>query len=218
MQPWVMFDMDGTLIESEQIWRDVRHEFVRTHGGRWHDGAQTTMIGMRTAEWSRYMHDELGVPLPVERIAAGVIDGVIERLRAGIPYLPGAGAVLERLAQRYSLGLVTSASLPVATFVAQQSGWERLFAIVLSADDVARGKPAPDVYLRALELARADARCTAAVEDSSNGIRAAGAARIPVVAIPNREFPPDPGALAAASAVVHDLSEVDAAVTALLPH
>lgn len=203
----VVFDLDGTLVETEQVWRDVRHEFVAAHGGNWTGDAQSIMIGMRTGEWARYIHDDLGVKLPPDEIARGIVANVVERLR-DVPVLPGAEAALARMASSFRLGLATSAALPVAEAVLARTGWHKFFAVVVSADQVARGKPAPDVYLRALELLGRPARA-AGVEDSANGIRAAHAARIPVIAIPNREFAPDAAALALASRVLDNLDELD---------
>jgi beta-phosphoglucomutase-like phosphatase (HAD superfamily) len=200
----VIFDLDGTLVETEQIWRDVRHQFVMTHGGRWSASAAAAMIGMRTSEWADYIHTGLGVAMPSSEIAKAVVAGVIARLQS-VPVLPGAPAALERLAGRFALGLATAASLPIATAVLEKTGWTRFFEVVVSADDVPRGKPAPDVYVRALDLMGADPRRTAAVEDSANGIRSAHAAGLAVIAIPNREFPPDAGALTLASTVLPNL-------------
>jgi HAD superfamily hydrolase (TIGR01509 family) len=200
----VIFDLDGTLIESEQIWREVRHEFVIANGGRWHDGAAAAMIGMRSEEWSCYIHDELGVELPPAEIAERVVKAVVERVRK-LPPLPGANEALARLAATFRLGLATSAAMPVAQTVLEQAGWGKLFEVVVSADEVARGKPAPDVYLRALALMHADPRHAVAIEDSANGIRSAHAAKLAVIAIPNHEFPPDAAALALASRVLPNL-------------
>ncbi len=215
---FVIFDLDGTLVETEQIWRDVRRDFVASHGGHWHDGAQHTMIGMRTAEWAQYIHDELGVnELPVA-IAHDVVDGVINRIGNNVPVLPGAQEALERLSRAFTLGLATSATLRVAETVLEKTGWRRFFPVAVSADSVAKGKPAPDVYLRALALMRADSAQTAAVEDSANGIRSAANAELAVVAIPNREFPPGPDALARAARILQSLSELDAdVIVSVLP-
>ena len=216
MKACVVFDLDGTLIESEGIWRDVRREFVETHGGLLREGAQAAMIGMRTDEWARYIHDDLGVALPPAAIAQQVVAAVVARLQPP-PVLPGADAALERLEPAFRLGLATSASLPVAQSVLATTGWNRIFEVVVSSDAVARGKPAPDVYLRALELLHAKPALTAAIEDSGNGIRSAHAAGIAVIAIPNKEFPPDAGALALASRVIENLDALDdAAVCGVL--
>lgn len=208
---WVIFDLDGTLIESEQIWRDVRREFVIENGGPWRDDAQQTMMGMRTEEWAKYVHDELGVALPPDEIARRVIDGVTARISEHVPVLPGANDALERLAAAFPMGLATSAALAVAQAVLAKTGWTKYFPVVVSADQVSRGKPAPDVYLRACELMHADSQHTAAIEDSTNGIRSAHAAQLAVVAIPNRAFPPDDGALSLASCVLQNIEDLNAA-------
>ncbi|HTV93282.1 MAG TPA: HAD family phosphatase [Verrucomicrobiae bacterium] len=205
----VIFDLDGTLIESEQIWSDVRHAFVVEHGGRWPNGAQERMIGMRTTEWAHYMHDDLGVTLPPQAIAEQVVTAVAQRLARDVPVLPGAADALERLAAAFPLGLATAAARAVAETVLAKTGWTKYFEVVVSADDVARGKPAPDVYLRALQLMGADPRRTAAVEDSANGIRSAHAAKLAVVAIPNQAFPPDREALSLADRVLSTIGELD---------
>ena len=209
---WVVFDLDGTLIDSEQIWADVRRRFVLTHGGTWHDQAQATMIGMRTTEWAQYIRNDLGVALPPEEIARLVVDAVSAELAQSIPILPGAQAALERLAPVYPLGLATSAALAVARTTLETTGWGRIFKVVVSADEVARGKPAPDVYLRALELLEAAPDQSAAVEDSANGIRSAAAAELAVIAIPNAGYPPDADALACATTVLPNLTMLETSV------
>lgn len=209
---WVVSDLDGTLVETEQVWRDVRRDFVLQHGGRWHDDAQATMIGMRTAEWARYIHTDLGVALATNVIIEDVVTEVVARLSKHVPVLPGADDALERLSADFRLGLATSATLVVAQTVLEKTGWDKYFNVVVSADEVLRGKPAPDVYLRALRLLEADPLHTAAIEDSANGIRSARAAQLAVVAIPNREFPPGTEALSLAVRVLTSLEQLDADV------
>jgi HAD superfamily hydrolase (TIGR01509 family) len=209
---WVVFDLDGTLIESEQIWAEIRRDFVAEHGGRWNDGAQAAMMGMRTVEWARYMHDDLGVALPADSIAQRVVDAVAERLAVDLPVIPGARRVLEEAAGAFVLGVATSSAQQVAATVLARTGWAKFFSVVVSADSVARGKPAPDVYLRALDLLAADPTCSAAVEDSGNGIRSAYAAGLAVIGIPNHAYPPDPAALALADRRVAKLEDLDPGV------
>lgn len=166
----VVFDLDGTLIESEQVWHDVRLAYVTDHGGRWNNGAQQAMMGMQTQEWAAYIRTELGVDLSESTIARDVVNGVIASLSNHLPVLPGASEALERLSGAFRLGLATSSALPVAQSVLQETGWDKKFAAVVSADQVARGKPEPDVYLRAIEMLGADSARTAAIEDSTNGL------------------------------------------------
>jgi HAD superfamily hydrolase (TIGR01509 family) len=207
----VIFDLDGTLVETEQVWCDVRKAFVMAHGGRWFDGAQSTMIGMRTTEWANYIHNDLGVQMPPDDIARIVTANVINKLQP-VPVMPGAQRALQRLGSTFRLALATSAALPVAKTVLERTGWSALFQVVVSADEVSRGKPAPDVYIRTLELMGCGRTRTAAIEDSTNGIRSAHAAELAVVAIPNREFPPDSETLALASAVIPDLDALTVAL------
>jgi HAD superfamily hydrolase (TIGR01509 family) len=181
------------------------------HGGHWVDGAQEKMIGMRTTEWAHYMHDDLGVALSPDAIAAQVVDAVAQRLAKHVPVLSGANEALARLSAAFPLGLATSAARPVAQMALAKTGWTKYFKVVVSADDVARGKPAPDVYLRALQLMDAAPHDTAAIEDSANGIRSAHAAQLAVIAIPNHEFPPDPDALSLAARVLAAIGELGVA-------
>jgi HAD superfamily hydrolase (TIGR01509 family) len=166
------------------------------------------MMGMRTDDWARYMHDDLRVSLPPSEIVERVVAKVIDHYDRRVPIMPGAGEALARLAPDFGLGLATSAALPAAQAVLAKTGWNKYFQVVVSADTVARGKPAPDVYLRAIELLNADPAATAAIEDSASGIQSANSAGLLVVAIPNREFPPDEGALSLAAVTIESLEEL----------
>ena len=204
----VVFDLDGVLLDSEQVWDEVREELARERGGRWHERAQRDMMGMSSPEWSRYMHDVIGLREPPEEISAEVVRRLAERYRDGLPLLPGAASAVERLAARWPLGLASSSNRPLIDFVLDVSGLARLFRATVSSEEVARGKPAPDVFLEAARrLGVAPERC-AVVEDSANGIRAGRAAGMLVVAIPNPHFPPDDDALAAADVVLESLEEL----------
>src|SRR5438067_1331229 len=101
----VVFDLDGLLLDSEQLWDEAREELARERGGRWHDGAQRDMMGMSSPEWSRYMHDQLGVPDPPAEISAEVVRRLERLYRERLPLIPGAGKAVERLAERWSLAL-----------------------------------------------------------------------------------------------------------------
>jgi HAD superfamily hydrolase (TIGR01509 family) len=204
----VLFDQDGVLVDSEGAWDEARRAVVAENGGRWKDEATRAMMGMSAPEWSRYLRDELGVALEPEEIS----DRVVARLLAGysneLPLLPGAVEAVRRIAARWPVGLASSANREVIDAVLAGSGLADVFGATVSGEEVARGKPAPDIYVEAARRLGVDPARSAAVEDSTNGLRAAAAAGALVVALPNREFPPDPDALALAAVVLESLDEL----------
>ncbi|MFL5910621.1 MAG: HAD family hydrolase [Gaiellaceae bacterium] len=210
----VAFDLDGVLVDSERVWGRVREQVTSELGGQWHEDAQREMMGMSSTEWSRYMHESLGVPLEPEAISDEVVRRVAAVYRDVLPLIDGAREAVERLAARWPLALASSANRELIDLVLTRSGLARLFAVTVSSEEVPRGKPAPDVYLEAARRLGADPAACAAVEDSGNGILAAKAAGMRTVAIPNPEFPPAPDALAHADVVLASLADLTpAAVT-----
>jgi HAD superfamily hydrolase (TIGR01509 family) len=190
------------------VWDEVREQLARDRGGRWHDRAQRDMMGMSSPEWSRYMHDVIGLAEPPEEINAEVVRRLLERYRNGPPFIDGAIDAIRRLVTSFKLGVASSSNRPVIDVVLAEAGVADLFAATVSSEEVERGKPAPDVYLEAARrLDVAPTRC-AAIEDSANGIRAAHAARMRVLAFPNRHYPPTPDDLQLADAVVESLADL----------
>jgi len=204
----VVFDLDGVLLDSEQVWDEAREQLAEERGGRWHPQAQKDMMGMSSTEWSRYMHDTIGLPEPPEQINREVVERLSAIYREHLPALPGAREAVERLAARWPLGLASSSNRELIDLALELLGVEHLFAATVSSEEVASGKPAPDVYLEAARRLGVDPTEAAAVEDSNNGILAAKAAGMRVVALPNRHFPPDPAALEQADAVLDSLGEL----------
>jgi HAD superfamily hydrolase (TIGR01509 family) len=203
----VIFDLDGVLVESESLWTRAKQELVLEHGGRWPGDAARAMMGMSSPEWAAYLR-ELGVPMA----PAAISDAVVARMQAmyerDLPLLPGAIEAVRRMAARWPLGVASSSNRPVIDLVLEQAGVAPCFAATVSSEEVARGKPAPDVYLAAAERVGLPAAACAAVEDSANGIRSAHAAGMLVIAVPNREFPPEAGALALASVRLESLEQL----------
>ena len=208
----VVFDMDGLLLDSEQVWDDVRERLARERGGRWHDRAQRDMMGMSAPEWSRYMHEVIGLAEPPEAIDREVVRRMEAAYRERLPLLPGAVEAVSRLAGRWPLGLASSSNRPLIELALEVSGLAPLFAVTVSSEEVERGKPAPDVYLEATRRLGVAPDAAVAIEDSHNGILAARAAGMRVVTIPNPHFPPGAEALAAADAVIGSLAELTPAV------
>jgi HAD superfamily hydrolase (TIGR01509 family) len=186
----VVFDLDGVILETEALWNEVREGLTRERGGRWSDQAQADMMGMSSTEWSRYMHEELGVPDAPEEISREVVQRMAERYAEGLPLIDGAVDAVKRLAARWPLGLASSANRLLIERALELSGLATSFRVTVSSEEVARGKPAPDVYLEAARRLGVGPSLCAAIEDSTSGIRSARAARMLVVAIPNRDFPP----------------------------
>jgi HAD superfamily hydrolase (TIGR01509 family) len=204
----VVFDLDGVLVDSEQLWDEVREDLARERGGRWHDRAQADMMGMSSPEWSRYMHDVIGLSEPPDEINAEVVRRLLARYRESLPLVDGAVEAVDRLAARWPLGVASSSNRKVIDAVLAAAGITDRFAATVSSEEVARGKPAPDVYLEAARRLGVDAESCAAVEDSRNGIRSAHAAGMRVIAIPNAHYPPSDDALAIADAVLAALDEL----------
>jgi HAD superfamily hydrolase (TIGR01509 family) len=208
----VVFDLDGVLIETEELWAEVREQLARERGGSYDAGSQRDMMGMSSPEWSRYMHERVGLRESPEEIAAEVIKQMEARYRERLPLIDGAIEAVERIAARWPLGLASSSNRPLIDLVLELSGLGRLFRATVSSEEVARGKPAPDVYLEACrQLGVAPAR-SAAVEDSHAGIGSAKAAGMRVIAVPNSSFPPGDKALAEADVVLGSLAELTPAV------
>jgi HAD superfamily hydrolase (TIGR01509 family) len=204
----VVFDLDGVLVDSEHVWDEVREELARERGGRWHARAQADMMGMSSREWSRYMHEVIGLAESPEEINDEVVLRLLARYAEELPLIAGGGETVERLDGSFRLGVASSSNRRVIDAVLEKSGLARFFEVTVSSEEVPRGKPAPDVFLEAARrLAVPPERC-AAVEDSGNGIRAAHAAGMRVVAIPNARYPPAADALELADDIVGSLAEL----------
>jgi HAD superfamily hydrolase (TIGR01509 family) len=204
----VVFDLDGLLLDTEQLWDEVREGLARERGGRWPERAQADMMGMSSPEWSRYMHDVVGLRETPDDIAAKVVRRMEARFRERLPLIPGAREAVERLAARWPLGLASSSNRPLIDLALGVGGLAPFFAATVSSEEVARGKPAPDVYLEAVRRLGVEPARAAAVEDSRNGLRSAHAAGLRVVAIPNAHFPPDEDSLSLADVLLDSLADL----------
>ena len=204
----VVFDLDGVLLDTEELWDEARRQLAEERGAAWPDGAQRAMMGMSSREWSRYMHDVIGLREPPEEISDEVVRRLESLYRERLPLVPGALEAVRRIGARWSLAIASSSNRPLIDLFLELTGTGELFRATVSSEEVERGKPAPDVYLEAARRLGADPASSAAIEDSENGIRSATAAGMQVVAIPNLAFPPSDDALALADAVLVSLDEL----------
>jgi HAD superfamily hydrolase (TIGR01509 family) len=197
----IVFDLDGVLVDSEQVWDQVRQAVVAERGGRWTDEATTAMQGMSTPEWARYL-TTLGAEGPPDELAQAVTAAMADRYRVHVPLLPGAVEAVTMLSTRWPLGVASSSPPELIAVVLTAAGVAARFRVAVSSEEVPRGKPAPDVYLAAAEMLGVDPVTCVAVEDSTNGLRAAATAGMVVVAVPNPHFPPSRDVLTLARATV----------------
>jgi HAD superfamily hydrolase (TIGR01509 family) len=204
----VVFDLDGLLLDTEQVWDDVREALTRERGGRWHDRAQADMMGMSSTEWSTYMHDVLGLAEPPEELNRLVVERMQERYRERLPLIDGAVDAVRRLGEQWPLGLASSSNRELIDLALELMDVGDLFRVTVSSEEVERGKPAPDVYLEAARKLGVAPEQAVAIEDSGAGIRAAKAAGMRVIAVPNPHFPPPSEALERADVVLDSLAEL----------
>ena len=207
----VLFDLDGVLTDSEPWWNDVRTAFGRSHGREWTDEDQASVMGGNSAEWAATMRRRLHLDdISDADIQRAIVDGVVERYRTmPSPVIPGASDAVRRIAATRPVALASSSHPAVIAAAVDALGLHGVFGAVVSSDEVAEGKPAPDVYLRAASLLGvAGDRCLV-LEDSLNGVRAGKAAGAFVVLVPNPSVPPAGDARKLADRVVERLSLVD---------
>jgi HAD superfamily hydrolase (TIGR01509 family) len=206
----VVFDLDGVIVDTEELWDEIRESLARERGGRWSEHAQADMMGMSSTEWSRYMHDVVGLAEPPAEINREVVRRMLARYAERLPLIDGAVEAVRRLAARWPLGLASSSNREVIDGALEAAGIASLFAATVSSEEVERGKPAPDVYFEAARRLGVGADRCVAIEDSANGIRSAHAAAMRVIAVPNRRYPPPEDALALADVRLQSITELTA--------
>ena len=206
----VVFDLDGLLLDTEQVWDEVREALTKERGGRWHERAQADMMGMSSSEWSRYMHDELRLSESPEELNRLVVEQMQGRYRERLPLVEGAVEAVRRIGARWPLGLASSSNRPLIDRALELMGVDELFRATVSSEEVERGKPAPDVYLEAARRLGVRPQDAVAIEDSAAGIRAAKAAGMRMIAIPNPHFPPPGDVLAEADLLLDSLAALTA--------
>jgi len=211
----VIFDLDGVLVDSEIWWDDVRVAFAASHGRAWTAADRTAVMGANSAAWARIMRERLDLDLDDRVIERAVVDGVVERYRReGAPPIEGAIEAVRRIGAERPVAVASSAHAEVISAALEATGLTGWFAVVVSSDEVAHGKPAPDVYLETARRLGVEPAACLVVEDSYNGVLAASAAGMTVVLVPNHSVPPAPGTAGLADLVLASLAELDPAAVA----
>lgn len=209
----VIFDMDGILIDSEVLWRQVREEFAADHGLVWSAEDQASTMGCNTRMWSRIMverlHLQARLGMDDAAIAREIKGRLLAKYQAHLPERDGAVAAVRRVAERYKVALASGSPNELATYVMQATGLDQVFLAATYGDDVVHGKPAPDIYLDVLAKIGVAPAQAVGVEDSGNGLRSLRAAGMGVIAVPGPEFPLTADVLALADVRIDDMRDLD---------
>ncbi len=210
----IIFDMDGTLMETEEQWDGVRRQLAADAGLPWPEGATQAMMGMSTPEWSEYLATSVGLPMSADQAAERTIDAMAAHHRTGVELLPGAIESVRRMAGHYRIAIASSSPRRLIDAGVEAMGIGDLLGATVSTEEVALGKPAPDGFLRAARLLGVEPEACVAVEDSTNGVLSALAAGMTVVCVPPAFHPPAPDVLARATV----LSSLDELTVDLVKH
>ncbi|HUQ78381.1 MAG TPA: HAD family phosphatase [Patescibacteria group bacterium] len=206
----VIFDLDGVIVDSEIWWDEVRQQFARDHGRPWTEADQRAVMGSNSAQWSATMRERLHLGLTDREIQDAIVDGVVARYeREGPPTIEGAVGAVRRIAANHPTALASSSHRRVIDAALAATGLTDVFGAIVSSDEVALGKPAPDVFLAAGRQIGILPGEVLVVEDSLNGLKAAKAAGMRTVLVPNQSVPPAPGWEPFADAFLERLADLD---------
>lgn len=208
----VIFDLDGLLVDSEIVWNDVRSDIAEQRGVRWNADDHQAVMGVSTAEWAAYMIRRLKLDLTPAEVEELVVSRMVASYHQEIPFKPGAVELVKKTAERYPLGLASGSVRSLIEIVVESPEFAGLFKVAVSADEVGRGKPNPDVYLETARRLGVPPDACVCLEDSGHGIDAGKAAGMRVIAVPDPRFMPSAGTLARADVVASSLSDVTLAM------
>ncbi len=203
----VIFDMDGLLVDSEPLWHHARNEAFGAEQLCWTETDQQNIMGTSAQGWGEYLEKRLDYRYTVPEIIDMVVAQMERFYRTSVPLLPGARDVIQVLHPQYRLGVASGSSQRLIRAVLESAGWTDVFEKIVSSDEVAQGKPAPDVYLEATRQMNVPVEQTAVFEDSANGILAGLAAGVKVIAVPNAEYRPAAEVLRRAHCVIPSLND-----------
>ena len=204
----VIFDLDGLLVDSEPVWDGVRRSMADDAGAAWTEDDHKAVMGVSTREWADYMIERLDLTLSPQEVVDQVIIRMVAAYEAGVPYLPGAVDAVDLAARHFRTALASGSHPTLVEAVTADVAMQGKFGVIVTADEIGAGKPAPDVYLAAAErLGLRPDECVC-LEDSGNGILAGIRAGMKVIAVPDPRFPPADDVLAQAHLVLPSLSQL----------
>lgn len=203
----IIFDMDGVLVDSEKLWQRARIDFATTVGKAWTTDDQRALMGSSTREWVKYMQQRLQLDMTHEQVEDAIRSRLLAYYEEELPILPGAVEAVKLAASHYRVGLASGSAHWAIEEVMRITGLSTYFEAVVSGDEVARGKPAPDVFLETARRLGAAPDQVIGIEDSANGIRALKAAGMKAIAVPTHELPLSADVLALADAVLPSLKQ-----------
>jgi HAD superfamily hydrolase (TIGR01509 family) len=206
----VIFDMDGVIVDSEPVWNSTRVELVGAHGRTWNEGLQRACMGRSTLEWAEIMRERVPLPMTTVEVMDEMRRRMIEAYEAHLPVLPGAVEAVRRMAGAFTVAMASGSMTALIDHVLIATGLDRVIPVVVHGDTIARGKPAPDIYLEAARRLGVPPGECAGVEDSANGLRSLRAAGMRAVAVPSVGYPLPAEALSLADlrvATLDDLTE-----------
>lgn len=181
----VLWDMDGTLIDSEPYWIAEEHALVESYGGVWSDAHAHALVGNALEVSAQYILDHSPVELTVAQVVDRLMHGVMRRMEDHVPWRPGAFELLEALrTSEVRTALVTMSWRPFTDLLVRLLP-RGSFDIVVPGDAVGHGKPHPEPYLTAVGLLGVRRQDCVAIEDSPSGVRSAVAAGVPTIAVPH---------------------------------
>ena len=204
----VIFDMDGVIVDSEEYWWQSRVAFAERRGLTWSFEDQKVAMGRSTIEWARVMQQILALDtLSLDDIMREVIAGVNARLEVRLPVLPGAIEAVKASGAVYPVALASGSPTQVIQEVMKLTGLDQVFRFVVYGDDMTRGKPDPEIYLKTAALLGVNPANCVGIEDSGNGLRALKAAGMYAIAVPSPGFPLSDELLALGDVVLGSLTE-----------
>lgn len=203
----VIFDMDGLLIDSEPYWDKARSIMAAEAGKDWNKDDHRAVMGVSTSEWVAYMITRLELEMSPKAVEKNIVAEMVRLYQQQIPYFPGAVEAVSLSAATYPTGLASGSPRSLIDTVTSDKGLKGKFRAIVSGDQVAHGKPSPDVYLATAEMMGVQPPNCVCIEDSGNGILAGKNAKMKVIAVPDWRFPPTPEKLNEADRILESLSD-----------